>query len=102
MQHFTCDLCGKDLRPGDDQRYVVRMEAYAATDPAEITEADLDEDHMEQVSELLQNKEADELSSEMIEPYKKLHFDLCADCHKRFLRDPLNRETVQKFDFSKN
>lgn len=102
MQHFTCDLCGRKLRPGDDQRYVVKMEAYAAYDPTEITEADLDEDSIEAVSELLQNKEEDELDTEMIEPYKKMSYDLCPDCHKRFLRDPLNKEAAQKFHFSKN
>jgi len=29
-------------------------------------------------------------------------FDLCSDCRKRFLRDPLGRENAQKFQFSKN
>src|SRR6478672_9251164 len=53
MLHFTCDLCGKEMLPGDDRRYVVKMEVYAAHDPAEITEADLDEDHMEEVSQQL-------------------------------------------------
>ena len=23
MMHFSCDLCGKMILPGDDQRYVV-------------------------------------------------------------------------------
>src|SRR5689334_18974040 len=45
MLHVTCDFCGKELRPGDDPHYVVKIEAYAAHDPAEITEADLDDDH---------------------------------------------------------
>jgi hypothetical protein len=102
MLHFTCDLCGKDVRPEEDQRYVVKIEAYAAHDPAEITEADLDEDHMEAVSQLLRDKDDDELDDEMVDPHKKFRYDLCADCHKKFLRDPLNREATQKFDFSKN
>lgn len=101
MQHFTCDLCGKELRPGDDQRYVVRMEAYAAYDPAEITEEDLDEDHMQTISELLEKQEEEDSPEELTESYKKMKFDLCPDCHKKFLRDPLNKE-VQKFHFSKN
>ena len=53
MLHFTCDLCGKELRPGEDQRFVVKIEAFAAHDPAELTEEDLDEDHMEAISQLL-------------------------------------------------
>ena len=50
MVHFTCDLCGKDMTASGDPRYVVKIEAYAGFDPTEITEEDLDEDHMEEVS----------------------------------------------------
>lgn len=53
MMHFTCDLCGREMRPGVDPRYVVKIEAYAAHDPVEITDEDLDEDHIEAVGELL-------------------------------------------------
>lgn len=98
MQHFTCDLCGKDIRPGDDQRYVVRMEAYAAYDPNELTEADLDEDNMQTISELLENHEED--AEELTATQKNMKFDLCQDCHRKFLRDPLNKK--QKLHFSKN
>ncbi len=54
MVHFTCDLCGKDLTASGDPRYVVKIVAYAGFDPTEITEDDLDDDHMEAVSQLLQ------------------------------------------------
>jgi hypothetical protein len=102
MLHITCDLCGKDLNPGEDQRYVVKIEAYAVHDPAEITEADLEEDHMEAVSQLLREEEEHEGTVELTEPYKNFRFDLCPECHKRFVRDPLSRDLAQKLDFSKN
>src|ERR1700737_2930472 len=65
MLHITCDLCGKDIVPGDDHRYVVKIEVFAAHDPAEITEADLDDDHMEAVSQLL--READEAIADTVD-----------------------------------
>jgi hypothetical protein len=102
MQHFTCDSCGKELRPKEDQRYVISIEARAAHDPAEITEADLDEDHMEAVSQLLREEDEDALDGELIEAHQRFHYDLCRECHKRYLRDPLGRDHAQKFDFSKN
>ena len=102
MQHVTCDLCGKELRQGEDQRYVVKIEAYAIQDPAEITEADLDEDHMEAVSQLLQECEDNDTSAELTDPYKNFRYDLCSECHTRFMRDPLGKEVAQKFHFSKN
>ena len=103
MQHFTCDLCGKELLPGDDRRYVVRVEVYAAHDPAELTEADLDQDHMDEVSQILEEMEEDGADPDQSAPaFKKFRYDLCPDCHKKFLRDPLNKEAAQKFHFSEN
>ena len=102
MVHFTCDLCGKELTASDDPRYVVKIEAYAGFDPTEITEEDLDQDHMEAVSQILQRDEA--LSSEELTAplHKGFRFDLCPGCHEKFLKDPLGKEFLRSFDFSKN
>jgi hypothetical protein len=102
MVHVTCDLCGKELMPGDDHGYVVKIEVYASHDPTELTEGDLDEDHMEEVSQLLQDMEENLTDVELTPAYKNFRYDLCPTCHKKFLRDPLGREAAQKFDFSEN
>jgi hypothetical protein len=103
MLHVTCDLCGKELRPGDDHRYVVKIEVFAAHDPAEITEADLDEDHMEAVSQLLRDMEDHVGDVDEADPASQnFRYDLCPDCRRRFARDPLGRDVAQKFDFSEN
>src|SRR5262245_22085112 len=99
MLHFSCDLCGKDLTDGTDGRYVVRMEVYAAHDPAQLTDADLSDDQLEAVGQLL--RDGDDADLEPVAAFKKLQYDLCPICHKKFLADPLNRE-AQKFDFSEN
>jgi hypothetical protein len=100
MLHVTCDYCHREIVPGVHDRFVVKMEVYAATDLAELTDADLDQDHLEALAEQLEEScpEADELAP----AFKNMRFDLCQKCHKRFLRDPLGKEAVQKFDFSKN
>ncbi len=100
MLHVTCDLCGKELRGGDDQRYVVKIEVYAADSRDEITEDDLDYDHMEAVSQILRSEEALDDSEDA--DSRSLRFDLCPACQKRFTRDPLNREAHLHFDFSEN
>lgn len=103
MLHITCDLCGKELLPGDDLRYVVKLEVFAAQDPMEITEADLDDDHMEAVSQLLREEEESLVDPDVAAPpYKSFRYDLCSDCHKKFVRDPLGKDAAQKFDFSEN
>jgi hypothetical protein len=103
MLHVTCDLCGKELCPGHDQRFVIKMEVFAAHDPGKITEPDLDDDHMEAVSELLREMEDGLEDPELDGPtYHHFRYDLCPECHKRFVRDPLGKDMAQKFDFSKN
>lgn len=102
MLHITCDLCGKDLAPGDDHRYVVKIEVFAAHDPAEITEADLDEDHMEAVSQILRDSDETGTDPHMAATYNNFRYDLCLACQKKFVRDPLSKEASQKFDFSEN
>jgi hypothetical protein len=103
MLHVTCDLCGKEILTGDDHRYVVKMEVFAAHDPAEITEADLDDDHMEAVCEMLRDSDESLVDPNSSAPaYKNFRYDLCPECHKKFVRDPLSKEPAQKFDFSEN
>jgi hypothetical protein len=80
----------------------VKIEVFAARDPGELTEADLDEDHMEAVGELLRQMEETDEAIEVEPAACHRRYDLCTDCRKRFLRDPLGRETAQKFLFSKN
>jgi hypothetical protein len=103
MLHITCDVCGKELTPGgEDHRYVVKMEVYAAHNPAVLTEADLDEDHMEAVSQLLRDEEEGPEADTPAPPHQNFRYDLCPECHKKFVRDPLGRDAAQKFDFSEN
>ena len=57
---------------------------------------------MEAVSQLLQRDEA--VSSEDLAAplHKGFRFDLCPTCHDKFLKDPLGKESLRSFDFSKN
>lgn len=99
MLHFSCDLCGCRL---GDRRFVVKMEVYAPFDPDEIDEADLDQDHLQAISEELEDFEiSGSLGIEDCASHK-MRFDLCPECRKRFLRDPLGRDAVRRLNFSEN
>jgi hypothetical protein len=105
MLHITCDLCGKELRAGQDH-YVVKIEVFAQHDPAQLIEEDLEEDHMEAVSQLLRDLDDAEVA-DGIEPARhNLRYDLCPDCRQHYLQNPLHKdlskEAAQKFDFSEN
>lgn len=101
MVHFTCDLCGKDLTASGAPRYVVKIAAYAGYDPTHISEEDLDEDHMEAISDLLQREDchAEDADAPL---YKGFRYDLCPACHDRFIKDPLNRDLLRMLNFSEN
>ena len=101
MIRVTCDCCGKEL-PAGENHHVVKVEVFAACDPAVLTDTDLDKDHMEAMGEML--RELDDAGQQAApEPRtRQFRYDLCSDCRRRYLRDPLGRETSPKFHFSKN
>ena len=94
MLHYTCDACGD---PVGDRRYTVRLELTAAHDPAALTEADLDEDHLTTLDDLLGgHAEPAPLRRET------LVYDLCVGCRDRFRKDPLGRDAGRRLEFSAN
>jgi len=103
MLRYSCDLCGKDLCPGVDVRFVVQIEVYPATDPAELTDADLTADALDNLAELLHADGPDAEAAAEIPPARSSHrYDLCPVCHARYVRNPLKRDNEKKFLFSKN
>lgn len=102
MVHVTCDLCGKEIRPGEEQRYVVKIEVFAANDTGQLTEEDLDEDHMEEISQLLAAEESGLVPGPEESATAFRRYDLCPSCRKRFLKDPLGREAHLNLSFSEN
>jgi hypothetical protein len=102
MRHFSCDLCGTDLTPAPDARYVVKVATHPAAAPAGLTEADLDGDPIDDMAELLDELEAGGQPAPDLTAARSLEYDLCPGCYRRFLADPLGRERGRKMQFSKN
>ena len=101
MIHYSCDCCKRALE-SEDLRYVVKMEVYAAIDPAAMNDMDDDRDHLQEIQEILQ-RSTDALDPQIgSDVYEQLRFDLCPECRKKFLNNPLGRELSKKFEFSKN
>ena len=105
MRHFSCDLCGKDLTAPADARYVLRMEvAPAAAGGVNcLCEADLDQDHLDAMADMLDDLEANPAADPpAVPPTQHLEFDLCPGCRQKFVADPLGRDRAKKLRFSKN
>jgi len=106
MIHYNCDMCGKSLVPEEEDRYVVKIEIYAACDSMEVDDDedlinDLEEDDDEEDEE---ENEVDNLDPEEIDgvEYKTFRYDLCSKCHSRYLQDPLSINSIRRGRFSEN
>lgn len=99
MLHFSCDLCGCQL---DERRFVVKLEAFPAFDPDQLSPADLDADHLAQVAQQLESSTESDDSHIDDCAAKSFRFDLCPRCHQKFLHDPLGRDAARRLTFSKN
>lgn len=102
MIHYSCDLCGAPL-DSTEQRFVVKIEVYAAADEnsGATDEDDLDDldNSLEQLTESLSQpgpEAVDEAS------YRGFRFDLCPRCQRRYLTDPLFRAAKKRLGFSEN
>ncbi len=91
MIRYKCDICGRSLEANDPARYIVRVEAFAAAGPLEITEADLKRDHKAEIKRLidqLKQTSPDEVEDQV---YRAFRFDLCGGCHRNYIGNPLGR-----------
>jgi hypothetical protein len=99
MIHYTCDRCGCAIR---DERFVARIEVSAAFDPEEISEADLDEDHLEQIADTIAQMESTgDFDLDSMQP-KRMSFDLCPNCCCKFLDKPIGEDRKVRLNFSQN
>jgi hypothetical protein len=63
---------------------------------------DDDRDYLTEIHEYLERLDEDDDESFERAECQLLRFNLCDDCRKNFLLDPLGRRVAQPFDFSKN
>ena len=99
MMQFTCDLCGRVI---PRERYEAKLTVSAAFDPDELTVADLDADHLEAIAESLDAlQDTGEFEIEETGP-REFRFDLCSNCARKYVQDPLHREAGRRLKFSKN
>lgn len=101
MIHYSCDRCQQRLDADDDLRYVVRIEICAAMQPLQVDEIEDDRDHLLEIQEILErldDQDNDEIGEDV---YQKRRFDLCPDCYRQYVQNPLGREFAQ-FGFSSN
>jgi cobalamin biosynthesis protein CobT len=97
-------MCGKSLVPEEDDRYVVKIEIYAACDSTEVDDEDLIDDFEEDDEEEEEEEEEDNINHEEMDgvEYKTFRYDLCSKCHSRYMQDPLSINSIRRGRFSEN
>ena len=89
MDGLVCDACGATLLIGEDVRYVLEIEGFAAYDPMEITRQDLERDLEAEMKSLLDSMSGLSAEEAQDQVHRAFRFDLCPRCWKRYIRDPL-------------
>lgn len=83
-------------------RYVVKMEIEATIDPSRQESADDEHDcllEMDHALERLEEEFGDDGESIVFE---RKQFDLCPECYRKFIKNPVGREKMVPFGFSHN
>ncbi len=98
MIRFCCDLCHRTLQQHEN-RYVVRMEVFPGSEEIHPEELEADRDHLAELNQLLEGLEQEEAEPPGCHQFR---YDLCEQCYRRFVRDPLGREVSVPFKISQN
>ncbi len=88
MVYYKCDGCGKQLAQ-HALRYTVEIEVRAAYDTMKVHLSDLLHDHRADMLALIDQlklKSTRELEESV---YTNMTIDLCPQCQRAFVRDPL-------------
>ena len=101
MIHHSCDRCGRPIDSEDELRYTLRIEVQAVIGDGR-DEYDDDRDHLLELHEILER--ADDAENPLISDdiYQRQRFDLCSECYRAFVKNPLGIEVAKQLDFSKN
>ncbi len=101
MIHYTCDRCSRQINTEDQKRYVVQIEIQSAAEgPAGAWEDDVDQ--LTELHQILEGITDEDLECDDHGANHRGRYDLCPECHRQFLRNPLGRDTMLALGFSNN
>lgn len=102
MIHYTCDRCKRQINTDSQTRFIVQIDIQTAVSDLE-PEFEDDVDHLNELHQVLEG-----IHEPVIEPDGESEtshhgrYDLCPECHRQFLKNPLGRDAVLALGFSNN
>jgi hypothetical protein len=101
MIHYSCDRCKRMIDPARETRHVVKIETQTVIE-APLEDGNEDRDYLQEIDEMLECLDLDDDPGCVDQECTAACFDLCADCYRKFLRDPLGAEVALPVSFSHN
>ena len=103
MIHYSCDRCRKSIDPNCEVRYVVKVEVHAAIEPVELDEGDEDRDYLAEIQDILERiEDSDDAELSADDGYSRRTYDLCPECHRKFMQNPMGCDMHAHIGFSSN
>jgi hypothetical protein len=102
MIHHSCDRCKRVIDPDSELRYLVRLEIEAIAENFDELQAEDDRDHLLEIDEVLERLDDAEDPNIAPEVYQRRRYDLCPECARKLISNPLGRDQVAKMGFSSN
>ncbi len=102
MIHYTCDRCKRQINTDSQTRFIVQIDIQTAASEVE-PEFEDDVDHLNELHQILEGMHEPVTATDE-EPETSHHgrYDLCPECHRQFLKNPLGRDAVLALGFSNN
>ncbi len=103
MIHYTCDRCKRQIDTADQTRYVIQIDIQSAMDEQKSDVED-DIDQLSELHQMLEGLTDEEIDATGVNSQSshRGRYDLCPECHRQFLKNPLGRDAVLALGFSNN
>ena len=101
MIHYTCDRCKRRINVDDQTRYVVQIDIQSAVEKPN-PEFDDDIDQLNELHQMLEGISTSTIDQDGRESSHHGRYDLCPECHRQFLQNPLGKDAVLALGFSNN
>ena len=100
MITFICDRCQRKIDSKQELRFMVSVEVQAAMDYDSDDRPD--GEYLDELQELLESLDTADCAEITSQAYQKKNYDLCEQCSKEYLRNPLAIEQASSLGCSDN
>ena len=101
MIHFSCDRCHRAIAE-DELRFTVTIEIQVAVEDEPVDSNTLPAAEMEVLHEVLDELNEEEREEVNRFAYQQQQHDLCLECQREYIANPLGCEHPTRVGFSQN